>query len=138
MGILKDLAGTPEIPKPAPESPPAQNKRHSKEPVMKGAVPLETLTVQEVKDHTVTVEARCRWLRWLLNMLPLKQENRASRRSLTGERMDTDEVLAAYEQVLLCLETAGLEETVQRFVDAGHSKLGPENVVDLAEICSKV
>ena len=56
------------------------------------------------------------------------------RKSLTAERMETEEVVAAYAQVIAFAETSSLEELQSR-LGAKAEYFGPGNVIDLAELC---
>ena len=107
---------------------------NKKEPLPPDPIETASLSLDTLKDHSVLMEARVRWLNHLSNMLPLKLENRDARKSLTAERMETELVVAAYAQVIAYAESHGGEELQER-VGASSEFLGPGNVISLAELC---
>lgn len=117
-----------------PGSSPGGVKRSKKEPVPPEPAELASVDSEILKSHLEIMEARVRWLNQVIAMLPLKVENREARKSLTAERMDTEDVVSAYRQVLECIQQEGLESVCTRLAEMTEL-IGPGNVVFLAEHC---
>ena len=137
--VIADVAYTqPEEAIPEPPEPVEGQEggftRSKKEPIPPEPLLVSGLSLDDLKDHSVVMESRVRWLNHLSNMLPLKTQNREARKSLTAERMETEEVVAAYGQVIVFCETEGIAAFVSR-LESTTEYLGPGNIIELAELC---